>query len=130
MLKRVFLACLLILCTLLPGAFAQTAQLSGRVTDASGAVVPATRVTVRSTSTAAERQTETNDLGLYTVPLLPPGTYQIRLEHQGFRAVVRDGIQLEVDQRATADFSLQVGGVADQIEVTGSVSQLNTVEAS
>jgi hypothetical protein len=126
MLPRILVASLLFACA----ASAQTAQLSGRITDTSGAVVPAAKVTVRSASTGAEREVQTNDLGLYTVPLLPPGTYQVRVERTGFRLTIQDNVQLEVDQRATADFTLQLGALADQIEVHASLTQLNTVEAS
>lgn len=111
-------------------ALAQTAQLNGRVTDATGAVVPAAAVSVRSAATGTERQTQTNDVGLYTLPLLPPGVYEIRVNHTGFKPVLQGGVRLEVDQRATADFTLEVGATTEQVEVRGSVSRLNTVEAS
>jgi len=126
MLQRIFVVSLLAVAS----AFAQTAQLGGRVTDASGAVVPGTTVTIRSLTTGAERRTETNEVGLYTVPLLPPGTYQIHVQHQGFKPIVQDRVQLDVDQRATADFALELGALTDQVEVSASVSRLNTVEAS
>ena len=64
------------------------------------------------------------------MPLLPPGAYQVRVQHPGFRPMVRDGVQLEVDQRAELNFTLEVGLVSEQIEVRGAVSRLNTVEAS
>jgi hypothetical protein len=111
-------------------ALAQTAQLNGRVTDATGAVVPAAAVSVRSAATGTERQTQTNDVGLYTLPLLPPGVYEIRVQHTGFKPVLQSGVRLEVDQRATADFTLEVGATTEQVEVRSSVSRLNTVEAS
>ena len=88
------------------GAFAQTAQLSGRITDSTGATVPGTSLTLRNIATGAERQTQTNELGLYNVPLLPPGSYRIRVQHQGFKPIVREGVQLDVDQRGTVDFAL------------------------
>ncbi len=111
-------------------AFAQTAQLSGRVTDASGAVVPGTNLILRNVANGRERQTVTNELGLYSVPLLTPGSYQFRVQHQGFKPIVRDGVNLDIDQRATVDFALELGAATEQIQVSASVSRLNTVEAS
>lgn len=111
-------------------AQAQTATVTGRVTDSSGAVIPGTQVTITNVATGAARVATANEVGLYTVPLLPPGEYRINVEQQGFRPVVRSGIILQVEQRATIDFILEVGTMAEQIEVTASAVQLNTVEAS
>jgi outer membrane receptor protein involved in Fe transport len=111
-------------------AFGQTAQITGRVTDASGAVVPGTSIVVTNIGTAADRTVSTNQDGYYTVPLLPPGGYRVEVKHEGFRPVLRTGVVLEVDQRAELDFTLEVGGVAERIEVQAAALQLNTVEAS
>ena len=111
-------------------AFAQTAQIGGRVLDASGAAVPGTNVTVRNTATAYERTAISNDAGLFTVTLLPPGRYDLALRHDGFKPVTQNGVVLAVDQRAELNFTLQVGAVSEQVEVKASVSRLNTVEAS
>lgn len=113
-----------------PIVSAQTAQVTGRVTDASGAVIPGTRITVTNVATGAERNVEANEIGYYTVPLLPPGQYRIHVEQDGFKTVTRSGIVLEVDQRAEINFNLEVGAVTEQIEVTADAVQLNTVEAS
>ncbi|MFN0101866.1 MAG: TonB-dependent receptor domain-containing protein [Bryobacteraceae bacterium] len=112
------------------GLFAQTAQVGGRLTDASGAAVPGVQVSVRSTSTGAERQVRTNDSDLYTVPLLQPGSYDVQVRQQGFKPISQSGITLEVDQRAELNFRLEVGAVTEQVEVRASISRLNTVEAS
>jgi hypothetical protein len=111
-------------------AFAQTAQITGRVTDASGAVVPGTSIVVTNIGTAADRTVSTNQDGYYTVPLLPPGEYRVSVQHEGFKPVLRSGVVLEVDQRAELDFTLEVGGVAERIEVQAAAILLNTVEAS
>ncbi len=110
--------------------FAQTAQVGGRVTDASGAAVPGVQVTIRSTANGTERQVRTNDTGLYTIPLLQPGGYDVMVRQQGFKPISQSGITLEVDQRAELNFRLEVGAVTEQVEVRASVSRLNTVEAS
>ncbi|MGH9841875.1 MAG: carboxypeptidase-like regulatory domain-containing protein [Blastocatellia bacterium] len=73
------------LCLLLCGlASAQTAQLTGRITDAGGAVVAEAAVTVTQASTGVTRETVSNDEGYFTVPLLPPGEYQITVQKQEF----------------------------------------------
>jgi len=111
-------------------AFAQTAQITGRVTDSTGAVIPGTSITVTNVATGAERTVTTNEVGYYAVPLLPPGEYQIKVEQQGFKPITRSGITLQVDERAELNFTLEIGAVTEQIEVTADALQLNTVEAS
>ena len=111
-------------------AFSQTAELTGRVMDPSGAVVPGAAVKVTSVDSGADREVKTNSSGYYTVPLLLPGEYRISIQNQGFKTLVRSGIVLDVDQRAEIDITLEVGGVADTVEVQSAAPQLNTVEAS
>lgn len=111
-------------------AFAQTATLSGRVTDTTDAVIPATRITVTNEATAAARQVGTNEAGLYTVSLLQPGLYRIQVEQDGFKSISRTGVVLEVDQRVEINFTLEVGDLTEQIEVSADAVQLNTVDAS
>ena len=107
--------------------FAQrTTELSGRVTDASQAVIANAAVTVTNVDTRAERTTLSNDLGYYTVPLLPPGNYQITVQHDGFRPITRSGITLVVDQTARVDFVMQVGAVTEKVEVTANASVVET----
>jgi hypothetical protein len=110
--------------------FAQTAQITGRVTDATGAVVPGATVTVTNVATGAERRVVTNETGYYTVPLLPPGEYRIALEQKGFKPITQSGVVLQVDQRAELNFTLEVGTLAESVEVAAGIAQLNTVEAS
>ena len=111
-------------------SFAQTATLSGRVTDSTDAVIPGTSITVTNEATGAERAVQSNAAGYYTVPLLPPGEYRILVEAEGFNAISRSGVVLEVDQRAEIDFQLEIGAVTEQIEVVADAVQLNTVDAS
>jgi hypothetical protein len=111
-------------------AFAQTAQVTGRITDSSGAVVPGTNITITNVATNVSRAARANTEGYYTIPLLTPGKYSIGVEKAGFKSMTRSGIVLEVDQRAELNFNLAVGMVTDQINVTAEVVQLNTVEAS
>ena len=111
-------------------AFAQTSQINGRVTDSAGAVVPGVEITTRNTSTGAERKIRTNGVGLFSISLLQPGDYDVRVRQQGFKPIFQDKVHLDVDQRAEINFMLEVGAITEQIDVRASVSRLNTVEAS
>src|SRR5580692_4616736 len=76
--------------------WAQEAQISGRITDSSGGVIPDVKVTITNTDTGNPRDTRTNNLGYYTLPLLQPGNYKIIAEKQGFRPRQEGGIILQV----------------------------------
>src|SRR5438876_6787648 len=80
------LACCMWLMVFYLSAYAQstTATLSGTVVDQDGALVPGANVTVINAATGQQRQATTSDGGNFAVPLLPPATYTIRVEHQGF----------------------------------------------
>jgi outer membrane receptor protein involved in Fe transport len=111
-------------------AFAQTAQITGRVMDPSDAIVPAATVTITSTDTGVSRTIPTNDSGYYTVPLLPRGNYRVSAAKAGFRTVSRTEISLDDGQVLRLDFSLPVGQVAETIEVTATASLLDTSTTS
>jgi hypothetical protein len=96
-----------------------TAQLTGDVTDNSGAAAPGAEVTATATATGVERKVTTNDSGTYTIPFLAPGEYRITVQKQGFQTVNRGGVRLEVNQTARLDFTLTVGSVSETVQVTG-----------
>lgn len=121
---------ILLLASLSLTAMAQTAQINGRITDAGGGVIPGVSITTRNSATGAERTVSTNEVGLYTIPLLQPGVYEVRVKQSGFKPILQAGVQLDVEQRATLNFTLEVGALTEQIDVRASVSRLNTVEAS
>ena len=116
--------------TLAVEALAQTAQITGRITDSSGAVLPGTSILIRGVATGSERKVTSNEDGYFTLPLLQPGEYALTVEHQGFKPILRKGIVVEVDQRAELNFTMEVGAMVEQIQVSASVQQLNTVEGS
>ena len=107
-------------------AWAQvSAVLSGRVTDQSGAVVSGATVTATSQETGLTRTATTNQSGMYELLALPIGRYELTASKAGFAEDVRTGVQLVVGQDATADFSLKVGQVTEQVKVEASVSLVN-----
>jgi hypothetical protein len=103
------------------GASAQlsTAELSGRVTDASGAVLPGVTVTMTQTDTQATRTAVTDANGAYVLSNLPTGPYRFEASLQGFRSHVQNGIVLQVGATPTINVSLELGNVAETITVEG-----------
>jgi hypothetical protein len=118
-------------CALAVPVYSQTfGDITGLVHDQSGAALPAAQVTVTNVATNALRTQPTNDDGLYAFPALPPGTYNVRVEKQGFKAAARNGIELQVQQSARVDFDLQVGQVNESVEVSASAQMLSTENAT
>jgi hypothetical protein len=101
-------------------------QISGRVTDASSAVVPAAKLVVVNEDTGFRRETETNEIGYYVVPLLQPGRYRVAAQKEGFRAVTQTGITLAVDQAAQLDIVMEIGRVSETIEVSAQTTVVDT----
>src|SRR5262245_12979276 len=104
--------------------------VTGEVKDTSGAIVADAKVTVRNTATNGVREVTTNEEGLYTIPALNPGMYDVRAEKSGFKAASRLGIELQVQQSARVDFTLEVGQVSEVVEVTGAPPLLATENAT
>ena len=109
-------------------AFGQgfSGAISGVVRDASGAVVPDATVTARNTETALTRTTQTSASGVYNLPSLPVGPYDLTVEKIGFRQLMRRGITLAVAQEVVLNLTLEVGEVQQTVEVTGEAPIVNT----
>jgi hypothetical protein len=106
------------------------AQITGIITDATGAIIPNADIVVTNEATGIKRNAASNELGYYTVALLPPGKYKVAVRKDGFRLLTRTGITLEVDQAARIDFSMEVGSVAEAVEVTANASKVDTQTAT
>ncbi|MCL5745851.1 MAG: TonB-dependent receptor [Acidobacteria bacterium] len=111
-------------------AQSDTAQIVGRVTDASSAVVPSAQLSVTNEETGIKRETISNESGNFVVPLLPPGTYRIKVEKTGFRPLIRSGVVLQVDQVARIDFVMELGAVSESINVVAEVPLLSSETSS
>ena len=98
-------------------ASGQTAELNGRVTDQSGAVLPGVTVTVANTATGLTRTVVTDGDGSYLVSNLPPGPYRIEATLQGFRTYAQTGIVLQVGATPTLNVSLGLGDLAETVTV-------------
>lgn len=121
-------AALLAALALPAGLLAQSAtgQLTGTVKDPSGAAITQVKVTVSNQATGFTRETRTNEAGVYTLPLLPVGTYTITAEQTGFSQVKRKDIRLNVDQIIRLDLDMAVGSTTETINVASSPIAIDT----
>src|SRR5579875_890547 len=109
---------------------AATASISGRVTDSSGAAVPAVPVTVTNTGTSATQVVTTDAQGRYLVPDLAIGTYNLSASKEGFQTAVRNGVVLTVGSAPVVDFQLAVGQANQTVNVEAQVSQVETTNSA
>jgi outer membrane receptor protein involved in Fe transport len=107
-----------------------SATLVGRITDASRAAVAGAVVETRNTGTNETRTAQSQADGEYTVSNLPPGTYEITIDKPGFRRLRESGLELQVEQTARIDAQLQVGTLAESIDVKADAPLLNTETSS
>ncbi|MBM3734779.1 MAG: carboxypeptidase regulatory-like domain-containing protein [Acidobacteria bacterium] len=112
-----------------PFACAQvsTGEISGAVTDQSGAVVAGAKVTADNKDTGASRQTVTSADGSFVMTLLPPGEYSVSVEAQGFRRLVQQTVPLQVSQRLRLDVVLEVGQTTETLQVCEPETSLTSV---
>jgi len=106
------------------------ATLSGNVLDAQGAAVSGAEVRLTASGTGAERLVNSNEAGLFQVPGLPPGEYQITVKKDGF-AEFKQTLRLEVGQQSSLDVKLALASVSNKVEVgANSGPVLRTTDAS
>lgn len=112
-------------------AFAQTfGEITGKVTDASGAAAPEAAVIATNNSNNASRRTVSTVTGDYSLPSLAPGTYSVRVEKPGFKTDETRNVQVSVQQVVRLDFVLAVGQVTESISVEASAVQLQAENAT
>jgi len=109
----------------------ETGQITGTITDASGAVIANAKVAARSVSTDLTRETTTNSAGFYTIPGLKPGTYEVNIEAPGFKKLVRH-MEVTVGSNMEMSAQLEVGVQTQIVEVSGSTAAVvvNTENAT
>ena len=118
---------------LLPGClFAQggTGTISGSVTDASGAAVPGAAIAASNEATGFKRESVATGDGEFSLIGLLPGEYTVTVEMQGFKKSTAKDLKLEVDQRLRLEVKLEVGSVAEVVEVIAQSALLNTEQSS
>jgi hypothetical protein len=115
------------------GALAQQSASSGivgQVMDSSGAAVPGATVTVTNVGTSAQRTVATDAEGRFAFPSLPPATYKLHAELQGFQAAELNDLELRTGQTASPTLTLGLGNVTESVSVRADAPLLQTASAS
>jgi hypothetical protein len=113
------------------GLYAQTfGEVSGHVTDATGALIPGASLTLTNVNTNAARNVITTESGVYTFPSVPPGPYRLKTELPGFKTVLSEQFELQVQQALRLDVVLQVGQVSETVEVAATADLLQSETAA
>jgi hypothetical protein len=103
----------------------ETGQITGTVTDQSGAVIPNANITAKNVATGVTRTTATTNAGVYVLPNIPAGTYEVSIAAQGFATVKRE-LAVNVGAKVGADAQLKVGNTSTTVEVAATAVQVNT----
>ncbi len=119
--RSVLVLALVLTLALTAAAQQPTGSIVGTVYDPTGAVVPGAKVTLRDIDTGVTRTTNSTEAGAYEFLLLRPSRYDLTVEQPGFRQLVRHDIVVNVGTVARVDLSLELGDVAQVLEVTGEV---------
>ena len=129
MLKR-FRSLTFLVCV--PALLAQSPQgtITGTISDPSGAGVPGVTVTVKATATGLDYRGSSSSDGVYVIPNLPVGGYELSATTTGFKSFRQTGLNLEVSQRLRVDITLQVGDVAESVDVTAEIPRVQTEDSS
>jgi len=125
--SRILICALLLLAAANADAQVQTGSIVGVATDASNAVMPGVTVSLSGERLIGGVQSQTTDTsGSYRFDRLPPGSYTVKFELQGFKTVTRDAIQISASFVATVNAKLEVGNVSESITVTGESPTVDT----
>ena len=104
-------------------------SMVGTVTDQSAAMVPGAEVTVTNTSTGLSRQTTTNEVGYYSIPNLPEGSYDLSVGVSGFKPYVQKGIRVSINAVTRVDSTIQVGVLSEEVRVEATTALLQTTKS-
>jgi hypothetical protein len=113
-------------CTSPLHAQAPSGEISGVVSDASGAPMPGVTMTLTNQATNAVREVLTNESGLYVMPALMPGVYTLKATLTGFRTHERKDIGVQVGSANRIAVTLEVGALTEVVEITGGAPLLQT----
>jgi hypothetical protein len=103
-----------------------TAAFTGKVTDPSGAAVAGAKVTATDTERGTPWTTTTNSDGAFNLPRVPIGTYNVKVEQEGFQTATQSHLALEMNQVARLDFQLRIGSLSQTMEVSDAEPLLQT----
>lgn len=108
----------------------ETATISGRVTERTGAVIVGAHVQIENVLTGQELSTKTNSSGVYVITALPPGRYRVIVSDPGFKQIVKPDVVLNVQDNASLNFGMEIGSVSETVTVTGGAPLMETQEAT
>ena len=103
-----------------------TGTLVGRVTDSSGRPIRSAKLVVRNIATNASRELTTDMQGEFAASLLPPGTYEVSAQTEGFHTKILRGVILDVDQTVRIDLTLKVGSLHEEVVINSSTPLLES----
>ncbi len=123
---------LLLLLAIVSPVHAQTpsGEITGTVVDLSGLPLPGVTVTLTNQATNVVRVVQTNEVGLYVIPAIPPGTYDLKAELAGFRTVERKDIVAQVGSANRLAFTMEVGNLSETLEVVAHSPLIQTENAA
>ncbi len=107
-----------------------TGRLEGTVLDTQGAAVPKAQVAVANTSTGQTLRTTTNELGIWVMPAMPTAFYRVSVSLQGFKTATVERVKVDAGLPATVNVTLEVGSLAETVEVVGGAEVLQTSTAT
>ncbi len=119
-------ALLLVAAVLSLSAQYTTATFGGTVLDSSGAAVPNAKVAISNAGTGFSQTVSSDANGLFLFSRLPVGTYQLRVDKEGFSSYIQSGIQLTVNQIANQTVTMQLGPVSESVSVEANAELVTT----
>ena len=122
---------LLTLCvSMLANAQSTDATLSGVVVDPTGKVIPDAEIEIVNDATGVLYSSATNQAGIYTTTILPPGQYRVQVSKIGFKTLIKPGITLNVQSAVSLNFTLPLGAASETVTVDAGATQINTTDGS
>ena len=107
----------------------EAGSIQGRVVDPQAAAVPGVKVTIEQQGTQISRTATTGNEGLYSLANVAVGVYAVTAEVQGFKKVVVPNVRVEVAQRVQLDLTLEIGALAETVEVSAAPAPLQTSDS-
>lgn len=107
-----------------------TSAIAGVVTDDTGSVLPGAAITATQVGTGQVHSVTTSANGEYVIPQLPPGRYDLKVSAKGFDTALASNVTLEIAQRARLDFTMKVGALSQEVQVTAQAAIMDTDTAS
>lgn len=130
--RRLVLASLVLSVMLAVPAIAQqtAGNISGRIVDQQGAIIPGATVTAANPATGLTRTVVSDAVGIYTLTGLPIGNYDLKVELSGFQPTLRKGVVVNVSQTVSLELTLSVAALAENVTVTGQTPLIETTSSA